>query len=300
MRGLWSPGSLARIRRAQSPSFGVSILLAFPQFCLWPCCQESLWVLPTPAPASPPSLTLPPPGAPHSASSPAWAGPRPEGLHQRSCSISSADQWSEAAALPPGTLERLSQRRASRGGRAGERARGALQGCCGVCALQGRFPPGGPGGGRLAPCFPWALPAAGARDPPSAALPAHGCPQAALVAPASPSAPCAASSSASPRGTGSGWGGRRLRALNTRGDGVRELSFPRRLLGFGPRLEPLPVPSPPLLPCSSRCRWPCSPPRFSRLFQKHLPASSPFAPNPSAGLEPKGKWAQLCPPFLLG
>ena len=119
MRGLWSPGSLARIRRAQSPSSGVSILLAFPQFCLWPCCQESLWVLPTPAPASPPSLTLPPPGAPHSASSPAWAGPRPEGLHQRSCSISSADQWSEAAALPPGTLERLSQRRASRGGRAG-------------------------------------------------------------------------------------------------------------------------------------------------------------------------------------
>uniref|UniRef100_A0A8D1YAK8 Arf-GAP with GTPase, ANK repeat and PH domain-containing protein 3 n=1 Tax=Sus scrofa TaxID=9823 RepID=A0A8D1YAK8_PIG len=40
-------------------------------------------------------------GAPHSASSPAWAGPRPEGLHQCSCSISSADQWSEAAALPP-------------------------------------------------------------------------------------------------------------------------------------------------------------------------------------------------------
>ncbi|KAG8506166.1 LOW QUALITY PROTEIN: Arf-GAP with GTPase, ANK repeat and PH domain-containing protein 3, partial [Galemys pyrenaicus] len=43
------------------------------------------------------------PGAPHSASSPAWAGPRPEGLHQRSCSVSSADQWSEAAALPPAT-----------------------------------------------------------------------------------------------------------------------------------------------------------------------------------------------------
>ncbi|KAF6275778.1 ArfGAP with GTPase domain, ankyrin repeat and PH domain 3 [Rhinolophus ferrumequinum] len=41
-------------------------------------------------------------GAPHLASSPAWAGPRPEGLHQRSCSVSSADQWSEAAALPPG------------------------------------------------------------------------------------------------------------------------------------------------------------------------------------------------------
>ncbi|XP_036211965.1 arf-GAP with GTPase, ANK repeat and PH domain-containing protein 3 isoform X2 [Myotis myotis] len=40
-------------------------------------------------------------GAPHSASSPAWAGLRPEGLHQRSCSVSSADQWSEAAALPP-------------------------------------------------------------------------------------------------------------------------------------------------------------------------------------------------------
>uniref|UniRef100_A0A8C9BIV5 Arf-GAP with GTPase, ANK repeat and PH domain-containing protein 3 n=1 Tax=Phocoena sinus TaxID=42100 RepID=A0A8C9BIV5_PHOSS len=44
-------------------------------------------------------------GAPHSASSPAWAGPRPEGLHQRSCSVSSADQWSEAAALPPGTQD---------------------------------------------------------------------------------------------------------------------------------------------------------------------------------------------------
>nr|XP_010338788.2 arf-GAP with GTPase, ANK repeat and PH domain-containing protein 3 isoform X1 [Saimiri boliviensis boliviensis] len=52
-------------------------------------------------------------GAPHSASSAslhserplsssAWAGPRPEGLHQRSCSVSSADQWSEATALPPG------------------------------------------------------------------------------------------------------------------------------------------------------------------------------------------------------
>ncbi|XP_066897933.1 arf-GAP with GTPase, ANK repeat and PH domain-containing protein 3 isoform X6 [Kogia breviceps] len=40
-------------------------------------------------------------GAPHSASSPAWAGPRPEGLHQRSCSVSSADQWSEASALSP-------------------------------------------------------------------------------------------------------------------------------------------------------------------------------------------------------
>uniref|UniRef100_G1QW60 Arf-GAP with GTPase, ANK repeat and PH domain-containing protein 3 n=1 Tax=Nomascus leucogenys TaxID=61853 RepID=G1QW60_NOMLE len=53
-------------------------------------------------------------GAPHSASSAslhserplsssAWAGPRPEGLHQRSCSVSSADQWSEATiSLPPG------------------------------------------------------------------------------------------------------------------------------------------------------------------------------------------------------
>ncbi|XP_036211966.1 arf-GAP with GTPase, ANK repeat and PH domain-containing protein 3 isoform X3 [Myotis myotis] len=46
-------------------------------------------------------LPFPSPGAPHSASSPAWAGLRPEGLHQRSCSVSSADQWSEAAALPP-------------------------------------------------------------------------------------------------------------------------------------------------------------------------------------------------------
>nr|XP_031529609.1 arf-GAP with GTPase, ANK repeat and PH domain-containing protein 3 isoform X1 [Vicugna pacos] len=41
------------------------------------------------------------PGAPYSASSPAWAGQRPEGLHQRSCSVSSTDQWSEAAALSP-------------------------------------------------------------------------------------------------------------------------------------------------------------------------------------------------------
>uniref|UniRef100_G1M4Z7 Arf-GAP with GTPase, ANK repeat and PH domain-containing protein 3 n=1 Tax=Ailuropoda melanoleuca TaxID=9646 RepID=G1M4Z7_AILME len=39
-------------------------------------------------------------GAPYLASNPAWAGPRPEGLHQRSCSVSSADQWSDA--LPPG------------------------------------------------------------------------------------------------------------------------------------------------------------------------------------------------------
>ncbi|XP_020031955.2 arf-GAP with GTPase, ANK repeat and PH domain-containing protein 3 isoform X1 [Castor canadensis] len=52
-------------------------------------------------------------GAPHSTSSASlhsdrplsssvWAGPHPEGLHQRSCSVSSADQWSEVAALPPG------------------------------------------------------------------------------------------------------------------------------------------------------------------------------------------------------
>ncbi|XP_043728455.1 arf-GAP with GTPase, ANK repeat and PH domain-containing protein 3 isoform X3 [Cervus elaphus] len=40
-------------------------------------------------------------GTPHPASSPAWAGPRPEGLHQRACSVSSADPWTEAAALPP-------------------------------------------------------------------------------------------------------------------------------------------------------------------------------------------------------
>nr|XP_012420835.1 PREDICTED: arf-GAP with GTPase, ANK repeat and PH domain-containing protein 3 isoform X1 [Odobenus rosmarus divergens] len=38
-------------------------------------------------------------GAPYSASNSAWAGSRPEGLHQRSCSVSSADQWSDA--LPP-------------------------------------------------------------------------------------------------------------------------------------------------------------------------------------------------------
>uniref|UniRef100_A0A8C5W788 Arf-GAP with GTPase, ANK repeat and PH domain-containing protein 3 n=1 Tax=Microcebus murinus TaxID=30608 RepID=A0A8C5W788_MICMU len=53
-------------------------------------------------------------GAPHLASSAslhserplssaAWAGPRTEGLPQRSCSVSSADQWTEAAALPPGS-----------------------------------------------------------------------------------------------------------------------------------------------------------------------------------------------------
>ncbi|XP_058537324.1 arf-GAP with GTPase, ANK repeat and PH domain-containing protein 3 isoform X2 [Ochotona princeps] len=53
-------------------------------------------------------------GAPHSASSTslhserpvsssAWAGPSPQGLHQRSCSVSSTDQWSEASALPPST-----------------------------------------------------------------------------------------------------------------------------------------------------------------------------------------------------
>ncbi|CAI9160871.1 unnamed protein product [Rangifer tarandus platyrhynchus] len=40
-------------------------------------------------------------GTPHPASSPAWASPRPEGLHQRACSVSSADPWTEAAALPP-------------------------------------------------------------------------------------------------------------------------------------------------------------------------------------------------------
>ena len=77
-------------------------------------------------PASSPSLTLPtpPPGAPHSASSPAWAGPRPEGLHQRSCSVSSADQWSEAAALPPGTQDPVKpQRRAAREAEMGKGAR---------------------------------------------------------------------------------------------------------------------------------------------------------------------------------
>ncbi|XP_061271166.1 arf-GAP with GTPase, ANK repeat and PH domain-containing protein 3 isoform X1 [Bos javanicus] len=40
-------------------------------------------------------------GTPHPAGSPAWAGPRPEGLHQCACSVSSADPWTEAAALPP-------------------------------------------------------------------------------------------------------------------------------------------------------------------------------------------------------
>lgn len=62
-----------------------------------------------PFPGAPPRLTLPPnprsPGTPHPASSPAWAGPRPEGLHQRACSVSSADPWTEAAALPPGTQD---------------------------------------------------------------------------------------------------------------------------------------------------------------------------------------------------
>lgn len=74
-------------------------------------------------------LILPPPlpGAPHSASSSAlhsehtlsssaWVGPRPEGLHQRSCSVSSAaGQWStqhpgewglsHAASVPPAATQ---------------------------------------------------------------------------------------------------------------------------------------------------------------------------------------------------
>ncbi|XP_049633696.1 arf-GAP with GTPase, ANK repeat and PH domain-containing protein 3 isoform X6 [Suncus etruscus] len=40
-------------------------------------------------------------GTPHPASSPAWACPRPEGLHHRSCSVSSTDQWNEAGTAPP-------------------------------------------------------------------------------------------------------------------------------------------------------------------------------------------------------
>lgn len=77
-----------------------------------PCLRISISVADpcwTPSQSDP----YPPPGAPHSTSSASlhsdrplsssvWAGPHPEGLHQRSCSVSSADQWSEVAALPPG------------------------------------------------------------------------------------------------------------------------------------------------------------------------------------------------------
>lgn len=71
-------------------------------------CPAYLYAAPT-CPSSQPDPS-PSPGAPHSASSTslhsehphssAWAASRPEGLHQRSCSVSSTDQWSEAAALP--------------------------------------------------------------------------------------------------------------------------------------------------------------------------------------------------------
>lgn len=89
--------------------------------------------------ASPPSLTLPPtpPGAPHSASSPAWAGPRPEGLHQRSCSVSSADQWSEAAALAPGMQDPVKRQR-----RAAEQPFAAWEAMMGWCPGRGERPTG--------------------------------------------------------------------------------------------------------------------------------------------------------------
>lgn len=89
------------------PSFLVTVLLGLTQ--VLPCNLFSyLYAAPTCHSSQPdPS---PPPGAPHSASSTslhserphssAWAGSRPEGLHQRSCSVSSTDHWSEAAALP--------------------------------------------------------------------------------------------------------------------------------------------------------------------------------------------------------
>lgn len=79
--------------RAGAPSFLGSLLSRFLKLHTRPCFQESLC---TPHPSLPRSLTLPPsPGAPHAAGNPAWAG-------QRSCSVSSADQWSEASALSPG------------------------------------------------------------------------------------------------------------------------------------------------------------------------------------------------------
>lgn len=151
-----------------------------------------------PFPGAPPSLTLtptpPPPGTPHLAGSPAWAGPRPEGLHQRACSVSSADPWTEAAALPPGTQDPV---------RPGEE-RGSPPHCPGT-ALQVSAE------GGQACLRNRESGAAGTGDPPClCSPPANLCwPQAALVALALPSAPCAASSSASPQGNGEGsqgWG----------------------------------------------------------------------------------------------
>lgn len=166
-------------------------------------------------PASPRSLTLPPPpGAPNSASSPAWAGPRPEGLHQRSCSVSSADQWNEAAALPPGMQDPVKPQRRAAG--EAEMGRGARRSPPGLVAEP--VPRLGHGVGVAAPVLspgprqrlaletlPLQLPA---RPPLSPGGAGGGV--------TSPSAPCAASSSASPRGgAGRGaaeWGGRRLGA----------------------------------------------------------------------------------------
>lgn len=77
-----------------------------PGLCGWPALGGE----------EPPLRTGPvsPAGAPHSASSTSLHSERssghlaglsvkPEGLHQRSYSVSSADQWSEAVATPSGT-----------------------------------------------------------------------------------------------------------------------------------------------------------------------------------------------------
>lgn len=103
------PGSLASLARylvnPGAPRFFASVPRAFLKLCPWVAVLSGQPVG-HPSPGVPPRLTLPPtpppPGTPHPAGSPAWAGPRPEGLHQRACSVSSADPWTEAAALPPG------------------------------------------------------------------------------------------------------------------------------------------------------------------------------------------------------
>ena len=150
---------------------------------------------PSPSDPSPPP---PPPGTPHPASSPAWAGSRPEGLHQRACSVSSADPWTEAAALPPGTQDpvRPGGKRASTPTAPEQPSRAQRR--WGVkCAWETGSWRGHTRGPHQWPVLE-TLPAS------AAPLPTLCWPQAALVALASPSAPRAASSSASLRGDGEG------------------------------------------------------------------------------------------------
>lgn len=213
-------------RPPSAPSFLDSLLSRFLKRRPRPCFQESLCM---PRPGLPCGLTLPPsPGAPHAASNPAWAG-------QRSCSVSSADQWSEASALSPGTQDPRRDRMAPRSVCAealwwrGARAQG-----------RGAVEPPGKGAGAPAlpglpvcslptdpvalpgPCLwlpPGTLPRQRLRPPPA---PAGGCST-------SPSAPCAASSSASPQGGA----GERLRGRSGAGGSNHVLRAAPRLQGRG-------------------------------------------------------------------